>query len=130
MSWIEFLDNNGFLGQLYPDGAPSLETVRLHELQLLQDGPTVSLRFDLSEYPSTPPEKWCAARANTLQVRLLGIGVQKLEILGWTSNNLGRLILRQVPMGLLAEFQCDECRVVAVFDHIRVDSVAAYRDEA
>lgn len=38
MSWIDALDGNQFLKSLYPSGAPALDAVRLHEVQLHQDG--------------------------------------------------------------------------------------------
>ena len=58
MSWIELLTEAQFLSSLYTDSAPSLEVVVLHEVRLLRDGPAVTLRFDLHDFPASPPSKW------------------------------------------------------------------------
>ncbi|MCG8417238.1 MAG: immunity 50 family protein [Proteobacteria bacterium] len=129
MSWIDALDNNYFLKTLYPTGAPILDALRLHEVQLHQDGPAISLRFDLNEYPAQPPAKWQAAKSNTVQVRLMGIGVREFVIHGWTSNNIGRLVIKDGTDSIILEFEADKCHMTAVFNHLRVDSVTAYRDE-
>jgi hypothetical protein len=130
MSWIDVLDDNQFLESLFSTAVPSLDAVRLHEVQLHQDGPAVSLRFDLNEYPAQPPEKWQMVKSNTIQVRLSGIGVRELVIHGWTNNNIGRLVIKVGTNCIKVEFAAGECRVAATFGHLRVDSVTAYRDEA
>jgi hypothetical protein len=130
MSWIDLLDNNHFLRTLFPAGGPSLEAVRLHEVLLHQDGPSVSLRFDLNEYPARPPEKWHAAKGNVVQVRLAGVGVRYFALKGWAGNNIGTLILDEAAVGVVLEFDSGECRMTAAFDHLRIDAVTSYRDES
>jgi hypothetical protein len=90
----------------------------------------VSLRFDLNKYPAHPPAKWHAAKGNTVQVRLVGVGVQEFTLRGWTSNNIGCLALDEQVNGIVAKFESVECRMTAAFDNLRVDSVTAYRDES
>ena len=128
MSWIDALDDNHFLKALYPTSAPTLDALRLHEVQLHQNGPAVSLRFDLNEYPAQPLAKWQAAKSNTVQVNLIGIGVQDFAIRGWTSDNIGDLVIKDGTDGIIVEFHGNKCHMTAVFDHFRVDSVTAYRD--
>ena len=127
-SWIDTLDDNHFLRTLFPAEAPALDPIRLHEVQLHQDGPAVSLRFDLQAYPQQPPAKWQTARSNTVQVRLVGIGVREMAIRGWSRNNVGRLVLNGPVNGIVVEFDAAGCRISGVFDRLRVDSVSAYRD--
>jgi len=129
MSWIDLLDDNRFLRTLFPEGDPSLASTRLHELQLHQDGPSVVLRFDLDAYPSQPPAKWQAAQSNTVQVRLVGVGIPELEIRAWSRNNVGRLRIERREPGIEIAFSADGCHVAAVVDHLRVDSVTAYRNQ-
>jgi len=70
MSWLDLIDNARFLSKLFPDQPPSLSAIRLHEIQLHQDGPRIILRLDLNEYPASPPDKWSVADCNTVQVPL------------------------------------------------------------
>jgi hypothetical protein len=130
MSWINTLDDNRFLKTLFPNGAPLLDAIRLHEVQLHQDGPSVTLRLDLNEYPEEPPAKWLSTASNTVQIRLAGIGVEKFVIRGWASNNVGRLVIKGEARGVTIEFDAGECHMMANFDHLRIDSVTAYRDES
>jgi len=127
MSWIDGLDGNHFLRSLFPDGDPPLDAVRVHEIQLHQDGPSLALRFDLSVYPEQPPAKWRAAGSNTVQLRLVADGVTDLVIRGWSLNNVGRLSIHGRP-GLL-EFETGTCNVTAKAEHLRVDTVTAHRND-
>lgn len=130
MRWLEHVDESIFLRQLYPEVDPDLSCVRLHELQLHQDGPRVILRFDLTEFPSAPPPKWRAAQSNIVQVRLMGIGVAAIRIAGWAANNLGSMRIERGGSGIDIEFSSAECRAIATVEHLRVDSVSAYRAES
>ena len=130
MSWIDEAADNYFLKMLYPMASPLLDAVRLHEVKLHQDGPVVSLRFDLNEYPAQPPAKWQAVKSNTVQVCLDGIGVREFAMRGWALNNVGRLVVKKGGSGIIVEFDADECHITAAFDHLRVASVTAYWDEA
>lgn len=129
MSWIDVLDHNQFLRSLFPSSDPPLDAVRLHEIKLHQDGPTVILRFDLNEYPAVPPTKWRAAMSNTVQVCVAGITVRELAIRGWTCNNIGRLVFERGVDTIDVEFDAGGCRVAATFEHVWVNSVTAYHKE-
>ena len=128
MSWIEILDNGVFLRSLFPQKDPALDSVRLHELRLHQDGPAISLRFDLSEFPACPPPKWAAANSNTVQVCLVGVGVLAFSVEGWTTNNVGRLTIENETR-IQVRFEAEGCCVAATFDCLRVDGVTSYRRE-
>ena len=77
MSWISLLDDAQFLLSLYPDSVPSLEGAVLHEVKMLREGPVVSLRFDLPDFPANPPAKWSTQRFNVVQITVTGIGVRR-----------------------------------------------------
>jgi len=62
--------------------------VKVIELKLHHDGPRMELRADLSDFPDHPPAKWKANKFNAVQISLDFWGVQEVEILGWTSQNL------------------------------------------
>lgn len=129
MSWISVIDSSQFLATLYPDGDPSLESVRLHGVTLEQNGPSFRIRFDLNDFPSSPPRKWTPG-SNRVQVTLLGVGVRQLSITGWTANNVGRLRIRRMDTGVRVDFVCAGASFDVELDHVRVDAVSAYRDES
>jgi hypothetical protein len=129
MSWIDILENHQFLKTLFPNTAPSLDGIRLHEVRLHQDGPIVGLSFDLTEYPAQAPAKWQAAGSNTVQVSLMGIGVKELVIRGWDCNNVGCLVIRESANGVAVDFEAALSKIGAIFESLRVDRVTAYRDE-
>jgi hypothetical protein len=130
MTWIDALDDNRFLRSLYPSHDPSLDHTRLHEVQLRHDGPAIWLRFDLDEYPTHPPKKWVAGGCTTVQVRLMGIGIEKLKFEGWTSKNVGRLVVRKNVQSIDVEFHAAGCEVRLAVEHLRVDHISAYQDAA
>ncbi|ATB44114.1 hypothetical protein CYFUS_009595 [Cystobacter fuscus] len=126
MAWMDLLGKAEFFRKLYPV-EPSLRKVRVHEVELLQDGPTVFLRFDLNDFPSAPPSKWLNAGANTAHVKLLCSGVLGLEIQGWTTNNLADIdISRREEGGLILTASAEGFRFKGVFKFIWVDSISGY----
>ncbi|MCC6573536.1 MAG: hypothetical protein IT462_07075 [Planctomycetes bacterium] len=115
--------------EIVPGDPPSLDGVRLFEIQLQQDGPTVLFRFDLKEYPTDPPKKWKDSQSKRVQLRLIGIGVQKLLLDGWLANNVGNLKLQRKGSGIVVDFKCAGAHFNAVFDHLRLEAASAYRTE-
>jgi hypothetical protein len=126
MSWLDCVDESVFLKELFPDAAPLLTAVRLHEVQFHQDGPRAILRFDLNEFPETPPAKWRAAQSNTVQVRLMGIGISAMHMTGWAANNIGLLAIERGADDVRVAFDSSECSLRAVFEYLRVDGVSAF----
>src|ERR1700730_13283023 len=64
-SWADLLDDPAKVRSIYGDDVPSLDSVHLHEITLHRDGARLTLRFDLSKYPTDPPKKWQAQGFNT-----------------------------------------------------------------
>ena len=131
MSWLDLIDRAEALRAVFGRMVPQLDAVRLHEVTLHQDGPTIFFRFDLSEFPETPPPKWQKAAHNTVQVRLALDDVLETTVLGWTRNNVGRLSIEPyLPAGLKVEFVTSEVKVLVVSKFVRVDRIDAYRDSS
>lgn len=125
MDWIDLIGRAEFLRQLFPQ-APSLQGLRLFEVNLHQDGPRVLLRFDLKAFPEHPPAKW-VKEANRVQVRLLGVGVQSLQIQGWTANNIVDLEVEAAsPKGRRFVARGAGFSLEAVFDSLELTGVSAY----
>jgi hypothetical protein len=127
MSWLDSVDESVFLRQLFPNAVPPLAAVRLYEVQFHQDGPRVIFLFDLKAFPDNPPAKWRAAHSNTVQVRLMGIGITEMQMTGWAANNVGVFTIERAAEGVRVEFDSSECNLRAVFEYLRVDGVSAYR---
>ncbi|MFO1052187.1 MAG: Imm50 family immunity protein [Planctomycetota bacterium] len=126
MRWINSIDNSEFLRRLFPEDPP-LEAVGLHRVQLKHDGPIALFDFDLSDYPTNPPQRWVEAGANTVRVCLMGIGIRLFDMRGWSTNNIGRLEIDS-SSGARILFRSAECQIAASFEFLRIDSVNAYRD--
>ncbi|MCY1019273.1 Imm50 family immunity protein [Pyxidicoccus sp. MSG2] len=128
MDWIDSIERAVFLRSLFPE-APSLHGVRVLELGLHQDGPRVLIRFDLNEFPARPPAKWGQSQANRVQLRLMGIGVRRLEVRGWSANSIVDIEVTPATsdgVGLVA--RGEGFSLEAVFDHLSLDGVSAYQD--
>lgn len=127
--WTHSVDGAEGLRAIFKDVEPSLAAVRLHEVTLHQDGPTVVLRFDLAELPSAPPSKWQKAGLNTVQLKLALEGVRDVTMVGWGKNNVGPIEIRSAePQGLEVAFTGEESRVRVTCDIARIDRVSAYYD--
>jgi hypothetical protein len=131
MSWLEYVDRPNAIRAVFGATDPNLDALRLHEIVLHQDGPTVVLRFDLADYPAIAPPKWVVAGHNTVQVCFALAVVTDLSVQGWTLNNIGRLEVRPAgARGFTVEFVSSGSSLVAVCGFVRVDSVRAYKDSA
>jgi hypothetical protein len=129
MSWLDLIDRNEALKAVFGTTVPHLDSVRLHEVTLHQDGPTIVLRFDLSEFPKDAPMKWLKAGHNTVQVRLVLDDVCQTRIEGWTTNNVGNLSVgSNVPAGVRVEFLAGQATLFVVSRFARLDGVSGYCD--
>jgi hypothetical protein len=86
MSWLDLLSDDKPIRSIFGETIPTLEGADLHEVSLHHDGPRVMLRFDLADFPKTPPRKWVIQGANTVQLELMLLGTEDLEIRGWSTK--------------------------------------------
>ena len=87
MGWINCLRNGQAIENLYSE-IPSLKNVRLMEMSWHQDGPRVTMRIDLNQFPDRPPRKWLAGGFNRAQVTLVFTGIANLNVRGWNVDNV------------------------------------------
>ncbi len=127
MKWVDMVENSEFLQKLFPV-PPSLTGIRILEVCLHQDGPRLTVRLNLNEYPNDPPPKWVGAAANRAQLTLMCIGVRDLELRGWSTNNLVDLRLEEVKGGVRLHADSNTFVLHGEFDAVRVDQIAAYQD--
>ncbi|ORT57883.1 Imm50 family immunity protein [Streptomyces sp. CB03238] len=62
---------------------PTLGTLRLRSVNLDWRGPTVTLRVDLSSFPSVVPQEWEGAEVDTVQCHLQFLAVEDLSLAEW-----------------------------------------------
>jgi Immunity protein 50 len=129
MAWLDCVDRAEMIREIFDRVEPRLDEIRLHEVTLHHDGPSVSLRFDLSEFPVVPPTKWVEAGYDTVQLRLALDDVSEIAIEGWSNDNRGKMdIQRHSPTSLSVEFQSRRSKLRVVCHFARIDRISAYLD--
>ncbi|SCF18481.1 Immunity protein 50 [Micromonospora viridifaciens] len=84
--WVDLLSESHGIRAIYGEDLPALTSVDLHEFALHRDGPRATLRFDLPQFPKSPPKKWADQGFNVVQVQLTLVDVLHLAIVGWTTR--------------------------------------------
>lgn len=128
-NWTDYVANAGSLTSIYGCEVPALHCVDFHGLETRRDGPSVLLRFDLADYPHSPPRKWVDAKFNRVQLRLLAIGVNEFKMAGLKSNcSLSIEILKENGSFRILGSD-DEFLLEIAARHILIDGINAYRSE-
>lgn len=126
-SWLDLVDGSEFLAGLFEDDVPSLHRVELHEIILHRDGPKLTLRFDLQEFPKTVPPQWRRAGYNTLQITLSMIGLRSIVLSGWATQVTGPLrIAPDDALGVRVHFDSSSMSLGAAAPYIHLDRVSPY----
>jgi|688.fasta_scaffold288525_2 hypothetical protein len=127
MTWIDYLGNKLAVDSVY-SAAPSLVDVRLHEVRLHQDGPRVSLRLDLNDFPDNPPRKWVVGKFNRTQLTLVLIDISDFQMTGWSLNNIGDLTFDKCNVGIRVKFAGPSLRIECTARFIEVEKISGYCD--
>ncbi|MET9881258.1 Imm50 family immunity protein [Actinacidiphila glaucinigra] len=80
---------------VYGDAVPTLDEVRIEELCLSVNGPTLRLRFDLSKFPINPPDKWRRDGLDVVQVEIAFGGLRGISIDGFSVDSICDLKIRK-----------------------------------
>jgi len=131
MEWIHFLMDNRSVMSVFKR-APSLKGVCINELTLREDGPSMSLRIDLNDFPLTPPTKWKTQGANRVQLTLCFIDVSQLAIQGWGRNNIGDVTLEKVNEEADVQLSIEGCEfhIACCFKFLQMEKISAYHDSS
>ncbi len=129
MNWTKCLGNARTIEAIYAL-PPSLSQVRVHELRCHQDGPRITIRLDLNEYPSNPPEKWLLNGYNRVQMSLSLINVSSIQIAGWSSDNIGDMVLDMIDSVVRLSFIGNTTFIDCCGQFLEIEDISAYFDSA
>jgi hypothetical protein len=129
--WIEHVLNSKIITSIYPDQAPSLAQVRLHELSVIC-GHDLKCRldFDLRDFPADAPAKWVQRKCTTVKMTLSLIQATIDQCVLPGGNGVGDLSIVHEDTGFRVAFSTQPQGVVfqARATWIQIDSLSAYID--
>ncbi|MER7954332.1 Imm50 family immunity protein [Streptomyces sp. NPDC096030] len=121
------------LATLYGE-VPPLSEFRLRSINVDWRGPTITLRVDLSSFPSAPPPEWVGTDIDTVQCHLQFLAVSDLSLTEWKppvhsasldAQSLGeerRMRVRVTGVGVELRFTCNESVLAG---HVSAFKIAA-----
>jgi Immunity protein 50 len=92
--WTDLLLNSKSINSIFSI-PPSLEKVRLKEINFIEDGASILLHAILSDYPLQPPAKWISNGYNKAMIKLRFIETSEVEFRGWGFNNIVSIFLNR-----------------------------------
>lgn len=126
MTWIDCLYKSNGIKAIYGSALPTLDSVRLHTVRLHRDY-AVSIQFDLSEYPSSPPAKWSKRGLNTVQIELCLSDIESLLISEWSSQMCVDLDIQAVPDSTFRVSCAGTPKLEIVARWIHLSKITAYQ---
>jgi len=125
--WIEFIVNSQPIKSIYGDCTPSLNNVEVHSILFNRDGPTVSIKLNLNEYPTKPPKKWEIQKFNTVQIVLSFLGVKSVNMSGWVYTNYPMSLIVSKKNELISlSAKENEFEINLESSFVDLDSISAY----
>jgi hypothetical protein len=101
MKWYELAENPRAITELYSE-VPLLKLVHLVEVLLLRDGPRMTIKTDLPQFPDKAPTRWKLQGYKEIQMQLDFWGVQSLHIAQWSIEDQV-----EIQIGATTEGQID-----------------------
>ncbi|MFH8785176.1 Imm50 family immunity protein [Streptomyces roseoverticillatus] len=126
--WAELLTNPAGITSIYGGSLPPLQGVHIHEVSLNREGPTLKVRFDLSEYPERAPRKWVSQGFNTVQIELCLSGVRDVALTGFGTDPIADIILTRTN-SIEMELVSAQARIKATADSVFISNISAYLDD-
>ena len=123
-NWLDLVADTEGLRAVYGEEVPALDEVEVHEVRLYLD--SLRVRFDLESYPSGPPAKWKAKKANTVQVELSFSPILEVAVTGWGWNGRASLSLEPRFGAFAVRLEGPEVKLFARSEFARVMSMSAY----
>lgn len=102
----------------------------MHGLAVNRDGPALTRRFDLQEFPQSVPAAWKDQGYNRLQLALSMTGLQSLVLSGWATQVNGALhIAPNKDGGVRVQFESSSVSFGAEAPHAVLVRVSPYMIE-
>ncbi|MFE1953759.1 Imm50 family immunity protein [Streptomyces sp. NPDC059524] len=127
MQWVSLLHNPEGITAVYQGAPPALRGVRLHEVTLLREGPTLRLRLDLPAYPARPPSKWAAQCFDTVQVEISFSGLSSVSLTGFGKDITADISLTRAD-GITVSATAPGFRLQASAASALLSTLTAYAD--
>lgn len=126
-NWIDFIINSQPIKSIYGDCMPSLNNAEIHSIIFHRDGPTVSIKLNLNEYPLNPPKKWEMQNFNTVQIVLSFSGVKSINMSGWIyTNYFMNLVVSKKNELISLSAKKNDFKLNLESSFVDVDSISAY----
>jgi len=129
MKWTSLLHNPEGISAVYHGNPPDLSAVRVKEVVLHEDGPTLKVRLDLPEYPAQPPRKWLMQGFNTVQIEIAFSGLRSVSVHGFGTEVTADFSLSGHD-GISVRITSPETTVEAVATTAYISKLTAYANEA
>ncbi|MFU2316565.1 Imm50 family immunity protein [Rahnella sp. PCH160] len=125
--WTDYLVNARHIDSIYHKDKPSLNNVDIHEVIFHRDGPKISIRMNLNEFPTSPPPKWVAQKFNTVQIILTLVDIGDVSMSGWVDTNyIANITIEQVNGKICMNVSNASLKLVIKSSFMDIESVAAY----
>lgn len=95
MEWIAALSNPEPVLAVYGEAVPELGEVRIEEVVLSVNGPTLRFRFDLPVFPVNPPVKWQRDGLDVVQIEISLGCLRAISIEKFTTDSICDLKIRK-----------------------------------
>ncbi|GIM85845.1 Imm50 family immunity protein [Salinispora arenicola] len=128
LEWIGALSNPQRVLAVYGGEPPALGAVYIHEVCLNNEGPSLRIRFDLSEPPKRLPEKWRRDGLNVVQLEILFGGLEKIEIGYFSTDPVCDFEIRKRGTEVHFAADSDVVRLLGVAKAVTVVRISAHAE--
>ena len=125
--WIGYVGNRKPIEAIYSI-EPPLRDVRVIEIVLHEDGPRLSVRIDINQFPDKPPKKWLDRRFNRAQLTLMFIEIHELVIRGWSVDNIVSILIHPENGSMTVTMKGRGTEIFGRFGFIEIEKISGYHD--
>jgi hypothetical protein len=125
--WTDYLLDSKYLDSIFQEEKPCLSKVDIHGIVFHRDGPKISIRMNLNEYPAIPPRKWVLQRFNTVQLTLALIDIKDVTMSGWVdSSYIADVTIGEINGDISICVSGGNLKLAVRASFIDIDGVSAY----
>lgn len=125
--WTDYLVSSQHIDSIYHTDKPNLNNVDIHEIIFHRDGPKISIRLNLNEYPSHPPKKWVSQKFNTVQITLTFLDIKEMSMSGWINTHyVADIIIEKIDNAICIHVNSTNLKLMVSAKYIDIDSIVAY----